>query len=206
MSKQNIVQCWTASDSINRILPGAAVPCLATSPKWGDNAEKYTDIQIYRQKDTQTEIYDNRCAPCIHDNNFNQTNLGSLQVLRQHFLGRKGVRSQIQLKKANRARKGGHLGCSSEYNFNEYKKHFNFTVNSQGREQTTSLIEKCAKSLRRTTSILCVAWNVFVQRLRSKPWTYKSKFISFFLSVIHSVSNFQGDAARRRTTSRGVVR
>ena len=33
-------------------------------------------------------------------------------------------------KKANRARKGGHLGCSSEYNFNEYKKHFNFTVNS----------------------------------------------------------------------------
>ena len=113
MSKQNIVQCWTASDSINRILPGAAVPCLATSPKWGDNAEKYTDRQIYRQKDTQTEIYDNRCAPCIHDNNFNQTNLGSLQVLRQHFLGRKGVRSQIRLKKANRARKGGHLGCST---------------------------------------------------------------------------------------------
>ena len=106
MRKQNIVQCWTASDSINRILPGAAVPCLATSPKWGDNAEKYTDRQIYRQKDTQTEIYDNRCAPCIHDNNFNQTNLGSLQVLRQHFLGRKGVRSQIQLKKLKGQGKG----------------------------------------------------------------------------------------------------
>ena len=162
MSKQNIVQCWTASDSINRILPGAAVPCLATSPEWGDNAKKYTDRQIYRQKDTQTEIYDNRCAPCTHDNNFNQTNLGSFQVLRQHFLGRKGVRSQTQLKKADRAGKRGHLGCSSEYNFNEYKKHFNFTVNSQGREQTISLIEKCAKSLRRTTSILCVTWNVFL--------------------------------------------
>ena len=143
MSKQNIVQCWTASDSINRILPGAAVPCLATSPEWGDNAKKYTDRQIYRQKDTQTEIYDNRCA-------------------RQHFLGRKGVRSQTQLKKADRAGKRGHLGCSSEYNFNEYKKHFNFTVNSQGREQTISSIEKCAKSLRRTTSILCVTWNAFL--------------------------------------------
>ena len=36
--------------------------------------------------------------------------------------------------------------------------------------------------------------SVFVQRLRSKPWTYKSKFIlSFFLSVFsHSVSDFLG--------------
>ena len=143
MSKQNIVQCWTASDSINRILPGAAVPCLATSPEWGDNAKKYTDRQIYRQKDTQTEIYDNRCAPCTHDNNFNQTNLGSFQVLRQHFLGRKGVRSQTQLKKADRAGKRGHLGCSSEYNFNEYKKHFNFTVNSQVRANNQFNWEVC---------------------------------------------------------------
>ena len=52
--------------------------------------------------------------------------------------------------------------------------------------------------------------NIFVQCLRSKPWTYKSKFISVFLffcfSVIHSVSNFQGDAARRRETSYDVAR
>ena len=35
--------------------------------------------------------------------------------------------------------------------------------------------------------------SVFVQRLRSKPWTYKSKFIhSFFLFFFHSVSDFLG--------------
>ena len=47
---------------------------------------------------------------------------------------------------------------------------------------------------------------IFVQRLRSKPWTYKSKFLFFFLSVFHSVSNFQGDAARRREASYDVAR
>ena len=55
---------------------------------------------------------------------------------------------QRKLKKADRSGKGGHLGCSSGYNFNEYKKHIDITVNSQGREQTNSLIEKCANSLR----------------------------------------------------------
>ena len=40
---------------------------------------------------------------------------------------------------------------------------------------------------------------VFVQRLRSKLWTYKSKFLFFCFSVINSVSNFQGDVARRRS-------
>ena len=36
-------------------------------------------------------------------------------------------------------------------------------------------------------------FDLFVQRLRSKPWTYKSKFSFFFVffsSVFHSVSNF----------------
>ena len=55
---------------------------------------------------------------------------------------------QRRLKKADRSGKGGHLGCSSGYNFNEYKRHLDITVNSQGREQTNSLIEKCAKTLR----------------------------------------------------------
>ena len=32
---------------------------------------------------------------------------------------------------------------------------------------------------------------IFVQRLRSKHWTYMSKFC-FFFSVFHSVSNFLG--------------
>ena len=47
---------------------------------------------------------------------------------------------------------------------------------------------------------------IFVQRLRSKPWTYKSKvfffFLFFFLSVFlfffHSVSNFLGASSPRR--------
>ena len=34
--------------------------------------------------------------------------------------------------------------------------------------------------------------HIFVQRLRSKPWTYKSKVLFFFLSFFHSVSNFLG--------------
>ena len=51
-------------------------------------------------------------------------------------------------KKADGSGKGGHLGCSSGYNFNEYKKHLDITVNSQGREQINSIIEKCTASLR----------------------------------------------------------
>ena len=45
---------------------------------------------------------------------------------------------QRRLKKADRSGKGGHLGCSLGYNFNEYKRHLDITVNSQGREQTNS--------------------------------------------------------------------
>ena len=68
-----------------------------------------------------------------------------------------------------------------------------------------------AKEISRSSLIFrwWVLWSflIFVQRLRSKPWTYKSKFIfSFFLSFFHSVSNFQGDAARRREASYDVAR
>ena len=53
-----------------------------------------------------------------------------------------------KLKKPNTKGKGGHLGCSSGFNFNLYKKHLQEKPNSQGREQLHALIEKCSDSLR----------------------------------------------------------
>ena len=38
--------------------------------------------------------------------------------------------------------------CSDGFNFNLYKRHLEETVNSQGREQMHSLLEKCTQSLR----------------------------------------------------------
>ena len=47
---------------------------------------------------------------------------------------------------------GGHLGCSSSFNFNIYKesleKEWGHTFNSQGREQSHALLDKCTASLR----------------------------------------------------------
>ena len=47
---------------------------------------------------------------------------------------------------------------------------------------------------------------IFVQRLRSKPWTYKSKFIlSVLFSLCLSVSNLSGNAVRCREASYDVA-
>ena len=40
------------------------------------------------------------------------------------------------------------FSCSEGYNFNLYKKHLDQVINSQGREQMHSLLEKCTQSLR----------------------------------------------------------
>ena len=52
---------------------------------------------------------------------------------------------QRKLKKPDYSGRGGHLGCSSGYNFNAYKKHIDTdmgALNSQGREQMHSILEK----------------------------------------------------------------
>ena len=61
--------------------------------------------------------------------------------------------NQKRLKKQDsRSKKGGHLGCSTGYNFNIYKEHTKVSVdgakNSQGREQMHSVLDKLAKSFR----------------------------------------------------------
>ena len=52
---------------------------------------------------------------------------------------------------------GGHLGCSSGYNFNIYKEFTSEFVdgakNSQGREQMHSTLSKLAKSLRQMSYV-----------------------------------------------------
>ena len=53
---------------------------------------------------------------------------------------------QRKLKKAAKSGGGGHLGCSLSYNSSEYQNEIN--INTQGREQTNALIEKCALTLR----------------------------------------------------------
>ena len=51
--------------------------------------------------------------------------------------------------KANNSKgKGGHNGCSEGFNWNLYKPTVQEKVNSQGREQLHSLINKCSESLR----------------------------------------------------------
>ena len=55
---------------------------------------------------------------------------------------------QLKLKKADRSGRGGHLGCSLSYNSQEYQPHLDININTQGREQTNALIEKCAQTLR----------------------------------------------------------
>ena len=60
---------------------------------------------------------------------------------------------QRKLKKPDYSGKGGHLGCSSSYNFNAYKDHIETdtgALNSQGREQIHSILDKCSSSLRQT--------------------------------------------------------
>ena len=55
--------------------------------------------------------------------------------------------SHSKTKKASKG-KGGHVGCSDSFNWNLYKKHYDEKINSQGREQVNSLVEKCSSSLR----------------------------------------------------------
>ena len=57
-------------------------------------------------------------------------------------------RSQKKFKAHNTNARGGHLGCSESFNWNLVKQSVDEPVNSQGREQMHSLIEKCSKSLR----------------------------------------------------------
>ena len=47
-------------------------------------------------------------------------------------------------------KQAGHLGCSNGYNFNAYKPYSDAisASNSQGREQTHSVLDKLSKSLR----------------------------------------------------------
>ena len=54
---------------------------------------------------------------------------------------------QRKLKKADRSGGGGHLGCSLSYNSSEYQDHLDININTQGREQTNALIEKCSQTL-----------------------------------------------------------
>ena len=64
------------------------------------------------------------------------------------------------------------------------KKHLDITVNSQGREQTNSLIEKCANSLRqkKTISINCDIWKCFCHKKFNVNETYQ--YISYIL-ILH---------------------
>ena len=60
---------------------------------------------------------------------------------------------QKKMKKSDkRSGKKGHLGCSSGYNFNDYKEYIKVDIdgakNSQGREQMHSILDKLGKSLR----------------------------------------------------------
>ena len=55
--------------------------------------------------------------------------------------------SQRKMKKADKSGGGSHLGCSLSYNSSEYQEHLDININTQGREQTNALIEKCAKTL-----------------------------------------------------------
>ena len=57
-------------------------------------------------------------------------------------------RSQQKFKNHSNNGKGGHLGCSEGFNWNFYKHTVDGQINSQGREQLHSLVEKCSESLR----------------------------------------------------------
>ena len=59
--------------------------------------------------------------------------------------------------KKSMTKSGGHLGCSSGYNFNIYKEFTSCAVNgaknSQGREQMHSTLSKLAKSFRQMSYV-----------------------------------------------------
>ena len=57
-------------------------------------------------------------------------------------------RAMKKFKATNSKGKGGHIGCSEGFNWNLYKPFIKEKVNSQGREQLHSLINKCSESLR----------------------------------------------------------
>ena len=103
--------------------------------------------------------------------------------------------------------KDGHLGCPSSYNFNVYIPNFNVKLNSQGREQTNALIERCAVSLRQKyfmrhmkcflpLEILCLPlksnWNNFWKFLSTVKSGYNNfwKFL-FTHPVLNTIINFE---------------
>ena len=71
---------------------------------------------------------------------------------------------QKKLKKPDKSGKGGHLGCSRSYNFNEYKSAIEnqagHKINSQGREELHSLIIKCASSLQQKNYQNFFSWMI----------------------------------------------
>ena len=71
---------------------------------------------------------------------------------------------QKKLKKPDKSGKGGHLGCSRSYNFNEYKSSIEnkagHKINSQGREELHSLIIKCASSLQQKNYQNFFSWMI----------------------------------------------
>ena len=88
---------------------------------------------------------------------------------------------QKRLRKPDRSGKGGHLGCSSGFNYNLYKPYLPHQTNSQGREQMHAILDKLVPSLRQMsypvfmtmmkgkmqflmiTCVLCYSSNVFFQ-------------------------------------------
>ena len=69
---------------------------------------------------------------------------------------------QKKMKKPDTNGGGGHLGCSTGFNFNLYKEHLEremgHSVNSQGREQGHSLLDKCTASLRQKSYSNFMKW------------------------------------------------
>jgi hypothetical protein len=70
--------------------------------------------------------------------------------------------SQKRLRKPDRSGKGGHLGCSSGFNYNLYKPYLPNQTNSQGREQMHAILDKLVPSLRQ------MSYPVFMTMMRGK--------------------------------------
>jgi len=84
-----------------------------------------------------------------------------------------------KLKKGDRSGKGGHIGCSEGFNFNLYKQHLDMEVNSQGREQMHSLLEKCTQSLR---LLSYRHFMIFLRKVVTKP-SFKLRLLQIKLAL-----------------------
>ena len=97
----------------------------------------------------QGVFFDHACGADAYFMNREPREFEWLQLLTDgsHWAGHR------KLKNPNYSGKSGHLGCSSSFNFNEYKKTFSedYKVNSQGREEFHATVDACCKSLRLMT-------------------------------------------------------